>query len=169
MIDAAGPELMEGRQPDDRQQQRDQRGLAPGDAPRDRGRARHRRQQPQHRPDGAHQPLGDRGLGEQAEEPERAGEPGIDQPRPVRLVAAGDARAACRSYQPCPASQSRSCASRIASSVSCSVCAVSAQCCARSWITTSSQASAEQEREVRLAHRCGHDAPVSRRTALSFA
>ena len=91
MIDPPGAKLMKRRQADEREQQRDQRGLAAGKTPGDRRRAGHGRYQPQHRPHRAHQPLGERCLEEQAEEPQREGQAGIDQARPVRLIAGRDA------------------------------------------------------------------------------
>src|SRR3954452_24462978 len=50
----------------------------------------------------------------------------------------------CRSYQPWPAIKSRICTSRMASSVSSRVCAVMPQCCATSWSTARSHASASR-------------------------
>ena len=47
----------------------------------------HGRQQPQQRPDGAHQPLGQRVAQKYLEQEEQSGEAGIDQPRPMGFIA----------------------------------------------------------------------------------
>ena len=86
MIDPARRELLIGRHADEREQQRHHRGFAAGDAPGDRGHAGDGRQQPHQRPPGAHQPLRRLRL-EGLEQQVEAREPGIDQPRPVRVVA----------------------------------------------------------------------------------
>jgi hypothetical protein len=74
------------------QHQRDQRCLPSREAPDRRRHAGHRGEQPEQWPGDAHQPLGQRRVRDRAEHPKRAGEAGIDQPRPVRLVARNDAR-----------------------------------------------------------------------------
>ncbi len=67
--------------------------------------------------------------------------------------------AGCRSNQPWPASQSRSCTRRIASSVSANACAVPLQDCATSCSTISSHAS--PSRSAKLGWRVEDIAPVS--------
>ena len=91
MVDPPGNEMLESRQPDCREHQGNRRGVASGDTPGDCKGAGHGRQQPQHRPNRAHQPLGKGGGGELAEQPQHSGEPGIDQARPVGVIALGRA------------------------------------------------------------------------------
>ena len=130
-------------------------------APRDR------RQEPQHRPHGAHQPLGHRGFGEQAEQGERAGKPGIDQPRPVRLVTAGDAplRQVVPALPGQPVAQLRK-PHRI---VGVRERQRRGGPMLRQKLDDDEQPrEPKQECEVRLAHGCGHDG-LFPPTALSFA
>jgi hypothetical protein len=91
MVDPPGNEMLEGRQPDRREHQGNRRRISSGDAPGNRGGAGHGGQQPKHRPHRAHQPLGKGGVGELAEQPQHSGEPGVDQARPVGVIAVGRA------------------------------------------------------------------------------
>jgi len=87
VVDPAGQELLKGRQPGYGQQQGNDRRIAAGETPRRRDHAEQGWHEPEHGPYRAHQPLGRCGIGEDIEEEKEAGEPRIDQARPVRLVA----------------------------------------------------------------------------------
>ncbi len=87
MVDPPGNEMLEGRQPHRGEHQRNRRRVPSGDPPGDRRRAGHGRHQPQHRPHRAHQALGEGGIGELPEQPQHSRQPGVDQPRPMGIVA----------------------------------------------------------------------------------
>jgi hypothetical protein len=89
VVDAAGNELRVGRQAQHRAKQRDRRRGASGNTPGEKHGTRHGRNEPQHRPDGPHQAFGGRVVGEAVEYQEKSGKAGIDQARPVRVIAGG--------------------------------------------------------------------------------
>ena len=107
------------------------------------------------------------GFGEQAEQRERAGKPGIDQPRPVRLVTAGDAplREVVPALPGQPVAQLRK-PHRI---VGVREHQRRGGPMLRQKLDDDEQPrEPKQECEVRLAHGCGHDG-LFPPTALSFA
>ena len=83
VIDPSQFEMLEGRQRSGGDHQGEDGGISPGDAPRQRGDARHRGKEPQQRPDRAHQPFGKIGVGENPRGQKQSGKSRIDQARPV--------------------------------------------------------------------------------------
>ena len=81
-----GLNLLKGRHAHQDEQQQQHGGLPATDSPGDRRRGGNGRQQPQQRPDDPHQEFGLSGIDDEVESREQAGEPGIDQARPVRVV-----------------------------------------------------------------------------------
>jgi hypothetical protein len=100
VIDAPRDEMLERRQSDGGEHQRDRRRVAPGNPKGDRGRASHGRHQPEHRPHRAHQPLGKRGFGNAFEQPQHSRQPGVDQSRPMGVVPVGRAEARLMQVEP---------------------------------------------------------------------
>ena len=76
---AAGPELLDARAGEHREQEDDDRGFAAGKPPGDRGGGADRRDEPDERPHRDRQPFGHRAVRDDTEQPNQAGEAGIDQ------------------------------------------------------------------------------------------
>ncbi len=87
MIDAAGPKMLERRPGAGRDDERDARRMAPGNSPGERGRAAHGAEQQEERPRGAHEALGELGIGKPAKHEKEPGKAAVDKPGPMGVVA----------------------------------------------------------------------------------
>ena len=87
MIDTARLEMLEGGKRAGADHEGGERGVAAGDAPGERRDGRHGGEQPEERPGGAHEHLGELRRREGAEGEKESGEPGADQARPTAVVA----------------------------------------------------------------------------------
>jgi hypothetical protein len=87
MIDATRLEMLEGRKRRGADHDGGERGVAPGNPPGQRGDGAYGGEQPDKRPSGAHERLGEVGCCKGPESEKEAGKPSVDRARPMGVVA----------------------------------------------------------------------------------